>query len=133
MLDFLHRLLRRVIARETMPEENDWDALLGFDFTGVQLFSISQFMEKTEFRTKAIRAPKGRINVEKEKSKKAKTNVIASAVIGDMFSPHVNQGRAYIRHVCGEILKHPSFKSDLVVGLACFDYSVLLTLPRGKP
>ena len=53
MLHFLHRLLRRVIARESLPEENDWDALLGFDFTGVELLSISKFMEKTEFRTKA--------------------------------------------------------------------------------
>ena len=132
MLDFLHRLLRQIVPRESLPEENDWDALLGFDFTDVQLLSISQFMEKTEFRTKAMRAAKGRINVEKEKSKKAKTDVIASAVMGDMFNPHVNQGRAYLRHVCGELLKHSSFKSDLVVGLACFDYSVLFTLPRGQ-
>ena len=132
MLDSLHRLLRRIVSRESLPEENGWDALLGFDFTAVQLLSISQFMEKTEFRTKAMRAAKGRINVEKEKSKKAKTDVIASAVMGDMFNPHVNQGRAYIRHVCGELLKHPSFKSDLVVGLACFDYSVLFTLARGQ-
>ena len=132
MLDFLHRLLRRIVSRESLPEENDWDALLGFDFTGVQLLSIPQFMEKTEFRTKAMRAAKGRINVEKEKGKKAKTDVIASAVMGDMFNPHVNQKRANIRHVCGELLKQPNFKSDLVVGLWCFDYSVLFTLPRGQ-
>ena len=81
MLDFLHRLLRRIVSRECLPEENDWDALLGFDFTDVQLLSISQFMEETEFRTKAMRAAKGRIIVEKEKSKKAKTDVIASAVM----------------------------------------------------
>ena len=92
MLDFLHRLLRRIIARESLPEENDWDALLGFDFTGVELLSISKFMEKTEFRTKAMRAAKGRINVEKEKSKKSKTEVSASSVMGDMFNPYVNQG-----------------------------------------
>ena len=125
-------MLRRIVSRESLPEENDWDVLLGFDFTGVQLLSISQFMEKTEFRTKAMRAAKGRINVEKEKSKKAKSDVIASAVMGDMFNPHVNHGRAYIRHVCGELLEHPIFKSNLVVGLACLDYSVLFTLPRGK-
>ena len=77
-------------------------------------------MAKTEFCTKAMRAPKGRIIVEKEKSEKSKTDVIASAVMGDMFTPHVNQGRVYIRYVCSELLKHPTFKSDLVVGLACF-------------
>ena len=52
--------------------------------------------------------------------------------MGDMFNPHANQGRANYRYVCSELLKHPTFKSDLVVGLACFDYSVLFTLPRGQ-
>ena len=132
MLEFLHRLLRRIVSRESLPEENDWDALLGFEFFDAQLLTVSQFMEKTEFRTKAMRATKGRISVEKEKSKKSKTDVIASAVMGDMFNPHVNQGRAYVRYVCTELLKHPTFKSDLVMGMACFEYSVLFTLPRGQ-
>ena len=79
-----------------------------------------------------MRAAKGRVNVEKEKSKKSKTDVIASAVMGDLFNPHVDQGRAYNRYVCSELLKHPTFKFDLVVGLACFDFFVLFTLPRGK-
>ena len=132
MLGFLHRLLRRIVLPESLPEENDWDGLLGFEFIDTQLLSISLFMEKTEFRAKVMRAAKGRINVEKEKSKKSKTDVIASAVMGDMFNPHVNPGRAYVRYVCTELLKHPPFKSDLVKGMACFDYSVLFTLPKGQ-
>ena len=132
MLDYLHRFLRRIVSRESLPEKNDWDALLGFGFIDAQLLSVSKFMEKTEFRTKAMRAAKGRINVEREKSEKSKTDVIASAVMGEMFNSHVNQGRAYIRYVCSKLLKHPTFKSDLVVGMACFDYSVLFTLPRGQ-
>ena len=90
MLDFLHRFLRRIVACECLAEEDDWNALLEFDFTNVQLLSISQFMEKTEFRTKAMRAAKGRINVEREKSKKARTELIAGAVMGGMFNPHVD-------------------------------------------
>ena len=132
MLDFLHRLLRRIVSRESLPDENDWDALLGFETVDAQLLTVLQFMEKTEFRTKAMRAAKGRINVQKVKNKKSKTNVIASAVAGEIFKPHLNQGRAYVRYVCCELLKHPTFKSGLVVGLACFDYSVLFTLPRGQ-
>ena len=132
MLDFLQRLLRRIVSRDSLPDENDWDALLGFKFVEAQLLTVSQFMEKTEFRTKAMRAVKRRINDEREKSKKSKTDVIASAVMVEMFNPHVNQRRAYIRYVCCELLKHPTFKLDLVVGLACFDYSVLFTLPRDK-
>ena len=129
MLDFLHHLLHRIVLRESLSEENDWDVLLGFEFIDAQLLSISQFREKTEFRTKAMRAAKGRNNVEKKKSKKSKTDVIASAV---MFNHQVNQGRAYIRYVCTELVKHPTVKSHLVVGLACFDSSVLFTLPRGQ-
>ena len=64
MLDFLHRFLRRIVTRDCLPEENDWDALLEFDSTNAEFLSVSQFMEKTEFRTKAMRAAKGRINVE---------------------------------------------------------------------
>ena len=132
MLDFLHRLLRRIGSRESLPEGNDWDALLGFGFIDAQLLSVSQFMERTELRTKTMRAAKGRIKVEREKSKKSKTDVIASAVMGEMFNPNVNQGRAYIRYVCSELLKYLTFKSDLVMGMACFDYSVLFKLPRGQ-
>ena len=89
-------------------------------------------MEKTEFRTKAMRAAKGRINVEREKNKKVRTDVVASTVMGEMFNPHVDQGRAYIRYVCKELINHPTFKSDLVVGLACFDYAVLFTMPKSQ-
>ena len=132
LLDFLHRLLRRIVTRDCLPEEDDWDTLLEFDFTNVQLLSVSQFMEKTEFRTKAMRAAKGRINVEREKNKKVRTDVVAGSVMGEMFNPHVDQGRAYIRYVCKEIINHPTFKSDLVVGLACFDYAVLFTMPKDQ-
>ena len=132
MLDFLHRLLRRIVSRESLPEENDWDALLGFEFVNAHILTVSQFIERTEFRRKAMRAAKGRINVEREKSKKSKTDVIASAVMGDMLNLRVNQERAYVRYMCTELLKHPTFKSDLVVGMACFDYCVLFILPSGQ-
>ena len=132
MVNFLHRLLRRIVTRDGLPEENDWDALLEFDFTSVQLLSVSQFMEKTEFRTKAMRAAKGRINVEREKNKKVRTDVVAGRVMGEVFNPHVDQGRTYIRYVCKELINHPTFKSDLVVGLGCFDYAVLFTMPRDQ-
>ena len=132
MVDFLHLLLRRILAQDSLPEEDDWEALLEFDFTNVQLLSVSQFMEKTEFRTKAMRAAKGRINVEREKNKKVRTDVVAGTVMGEMFNPHVDQGRAHIRYVCKELISHPTFKSDLVVGLACFDYAVLLTRPKDQ-
>ena len=79
-----------------------------------------------------MRAAKGRMNVEREKNQKVRTDVVAGTVNGEMFNPHVDQGSAYIRYVCKELINHPSFKSDLVVGLACFDYAVLFTMPKDQ-
>ena len=115
-----------------MPEGDDWDALLDFDFTNVQLLSVSQFREKTEFRTRAKRAAKGRISVEREKNKKMRTDVVAGVVMAVMFNPHVDQARAYIRYKCKDFISHPTFKPDLVVGLACFGYAVLFTMPKDQ-
>ena len=79
-----------------------------------------------------MRAEKGRINVEREKNKKMRTDVVAGAVMGEMFNPHVDQGRAYIRYVCKELINHPIFMSEWVVGLACFEYAVLFTMPKDQ-
>ena len=35
-------------------------------------------------------------------------------------------------YLCKELINHPTLKSVLVVGLACFDYSVLFTLPKDQ-
>ena len=67
--------------------------------------------------------------MEREKTKKVRTDVVAGTV-GEMFN--VDQGRAYIRYACKELINHPTFNSDLVVGLACFDYAVLLTMPKDQ-
>ena len=70
--------------------------------------------------------------MEKEKNKKVRTDVVAGTVMDEMFTPHFDQGRAYIRYVCKELINNPTFKSDLVVDLACFDYAVLFTMPKGQ-
>ena len=76
MIDFLHRLLRRIVTQNCLPEKDNWNALLDFDFTNVGLLSVSQFMENTGFRTKAKRAAKGRVKFEREKNNKARTDVL---------------------------------------------------------
>ena len=53
-----------------------------------------------------------------------------SSVIGATFNPFIQTGRSYIRYVAEELIKHSSFKSDLVTGTPCFDYSTLFVLPR---
>ena len=47
-----------------------------------------------------------------------------------MSNLHVDQGRAYIRYVSKDVISHPIFKSDLLVGLTILVYAVLFTLPK---
>ena len=89
-------------------------------------------MEKIEYCTKAMRAVKGRITVKREKNKKVRTDVVAGSVMGEIFNPHVDHGRAYNRYVCKELINHPTFKSDLVRGLVCSDYTVLFARPKDQ-
>ena len=130
LCDFLHRLLRRVVSRGCLPSEWDWDALRSFDFSVGELLSIPEFMRKTEFRSKVLKVAKSKIDVERERGKKAKSDSVAKTVMGESFNPFIDQGRQYVKYVVKELVRHPAFKSDLVIGLACFDYGVLFKLPK---
>ena len=88
-------------------------------------------MEKTEFRAKAMRVAKWKNNVERERSKRQKpSEAVARSVIGAIFNPFIETGRSNMRYVAKELIKHPSFKSDLVIGMASFDHSTLFVLTR---
>ena len=128
--DFLHRLLRRIVPRSCLPSEWDWDALRLFDCAVGELLSIPEFIQKTEFRAKVLKAARSKIDVEHERGKKAKSDALAKTVMGESFNPFIDQGRQYIKEVAKEILRHLTFKSDLVIGLACFDYALLFKLPK---
>ena len=130
MCNFLHRLLRRIVSRDCLPSEWDWDALRFFDFAVSELLGIPEFMQKTEFRFKVLKLAKSKIDVERERGKKARSDAVAMTVMGESFNPFIDQGRQYIKYVAKELVKHPAFKSDLVIGLACFDYGVLFKLPK---
>ena len=130
MCEFLHRLLWRIVPRSCLPDEWDWDALRSFEFAVGVLLSIPKFMEKTEFRVKALKVAKSKIDVERERGKKSKCDAVAKTVMGESFNPFIDQGTQYIKYVGKEVLRHPTFKSDLVIGLACFDYVVVFKLPK---
>ena len=127
---FLHRLLRRIVVRSCLPAEWVWDALRSFDFAVGELLGIPEFMQKTEFWAKVLKVARSKIHIEREPGKKGKTDAVAKTVMGEAFNPFIYQGRQYIKYVAKEILRHPTFKSGLVIGLACFDYAVLFKLPR---
>ena len=118
------------MSRSCLPAEWDWDALRSFDFAVSELLGIPEFMQKTEFRAKLLKVARSKIDVERERGKKGKSDAIAKTVMGESFNPFIDQGRQYIKNVAKELMRHPTFKSDLVIGLACFDYAVLFKLPK---
>ena len=130
MCDFLHRLLRRIVSRSCLPAEWDWDALQSFDFAVGELLGHPEFMQKTEVRAKVLKVSRSKIDVERERGKKGKSDAVTKTVMGESFNPFIDQDKKYIKYVAKELMRHPTFKSDLVIGLACFDYSVLFKLPK---
>ena len=130
MCDFLHRLLRRIVTRSCLLAEWDCDALRSFDFAVSELLDIPEIMQKTEFRAKVLEVARSKIDVEREGGKKGKSDAIAKTVMGEPFHPFVDHGRQNIKYVAKELMKHPTFKSDLVISLACFDYAVMFKLPK---
>ena len=71
-----------------------------------------------------------KIDVERERGKKTKSDAVAKTVMGESFNPFIDQGRQYIKYVVKELLRHPTFESDLVIGLVIFDYTLLFKLPK---
>ena len=87
-------------------------------------------MQKTEFRAKVLEVARSKIDVERERGKKGKSDAVAKTVMGESFNPFIDQGRQNIKYIAKELMRHSTFKSDLVIGLACFDYAVLFNLPK---
>ena len=122
MLNFLHRLLRQIVECDTLPDESDWERLRQYDFIDTKFLDGPSFMEKTEFRAKAMRVAKSIIDVERDESKRQKpSEAVARSVIGATFNPFIETGRSYIPYIAKDLIKHPSFKPDLVMGMASFD------------
>ena len=130
MCNFLRRLLRRIVSRSCLPAEWDCNALQSFDFVVGELLGIPEFMQKTDFRAKVLKVARSKIDVERDRGKKGKSDAVAKTVMGESFNPFTDQGTQYIKYVAKELMRHPNFKSDLVIGLSCFDYSVLFKLPK---
>ena len=53
MVCFLHRILRRILPRPILPEEDDWDSLKCFDFLGKDGLENDNFMLQTSVGDRA--------------------------------------------------------------------------------
>ena len=118
------------MPRSCLPNEWDWEVLRSFDFPVVEFLSIPECRQKTELRAKELKFARSKIDVERDRGKKAKSDAVVKTVMGESFNPFFDQSRQYIKYVAKELLRHPMFESDLIIGLACFDYTVVFKLPK---
>ena len=96
MCDLLRRLLRRIVPRSCLPDEWDWDALRSSDCAVGELLSIPEFMQKTDFRTKALKFARSKIDLERERGRKTKSDVVVKTVMGESFSQFIDQDKQYM-------------------------------------
>ena len=103
--------------------------LRSFDFPVSELLSMPDFIQKIEFRAKALKVARSKIDVERERGKRTMSDAVMKTVLGESFNSFIDQTRQYIKYVAKELLRHPTFKPDLGIGLACSDYAVLFKFP----
>ena len=92
MCVFLHHLLRRVVKRSDLPDKSDWEKVHSLDIAVEELLSIPEFMQRTELWAKALKVAKCRVDVERERGKKAKSDVVARNVTGGLLNPFLTRG-----------------------------------------
>ena len=133
MLDFLQQLLRllqRFVVCDSMTVESDWQILSQYGFASTNFLDVPSFLEKTELRARSMPVSKLKVDAVREKIKRhGSSEICALSLIGATVNRFLDSGRIYIRYVPKELFKHPSFKWDLVMGMAWFDYSTLFVLP----
>ena len=87
-------------------------------------------MQKTEFRAKVLKVARSKTDVERERGRKAKSDVVAKTVMENRLIFLLTRVDNILNTLRKKLMKHPTFKSDPVIGLACFDYSILFKLPK---
>ena len=97
MCGFLHRLLRRLVKQRDLPDASNWEKVRSFDFAIEYSVSFPEFVQKMEFRAKALMVAKSKTDVERDRGKKANTDVVARSIIASTFNHLFDRGRQYIR------------------------------------
>ena len=129
---FLHGILRRILQRVILPQENKWDSLKNFDFVSKELLINEQLMVKKSFNHRAFTVVESQIDVEMNKNKNGGSRGAEASVIAEKFLHIIDACRELLRHLCSGLLPHNTWKSDLVAELASFDYASQITMPKSQ-
>ena len=127
MVNFLHRFSRRTSKRASRPFWNDWDPVKEID-RRQRVFDKRAVHDQNKLQNHALTVVKGQIDVEGSKKKISGSHVGAIVLVVKLYQPFINDCHAFIRHLYLPLVSYNTWKSDLAVGLAGFDYAVLFSL-----
>ena len=132
MTSFFYCLLRRIVSKVCLTTESDWESVHKFDSAGK---AILGFMKKPHYWNFALRVAKATVEVERERERESgQKNIgeqtVTSVVLEELLNPFLESARNYLKFVCDGIPVHVTWKSDIVKGLACFDYAVIFHLQK---
>ena len=122
--------MRRLVKRSYLLDESDWEKVHFFDFAVEEILSIPDFMQKNEFRAKALKVDKSETDMERDRGRTRRLTLMFALLWGRHFIPFLTGGCSILSTLQNIYWRHPTFKSDLVIGLACFDYNVFFLLPK---
>ena len=97
---------------------------------GVPIMLLEIF-EKNHFYTAALGVVKASADVENETSrKKSSTQVVTASHVDRTVKLYLGLARTYVMFICNGLSARCLWKSDLVKGLASYDYCVFFELPK---
>ena len=80
-----------MVKRSHLPDETDSDQFQSFDLSMIELLSVPDFRQTLEFCVKELKVAQSKIDVERDRGKKTKADVVAKTVMGETLNPFVDQ------------------------------------------
>ena len=115
------------VTTDTIPLENAWFLLLGFQITEGTFMPVEEFLTRLQMTNQVTRACK--LKAEGIHSGKKVERSLVQKTASTMKTEFVRDGQAYLQYLIGEVLRQAGLSSNIVKGLAAFDTFIVLRRP----
>ena len=124
---FIRKLCSRSILPKYTPADTDWSGLLELLLDECRELSCRDFLTRLKLKFSLDEASEAK--VQKENSGKKNLNSIIEGLTETIRDKFATQARIYVVFLLDSLLKDIRLTAGIVRGMACFDLTVLLTLP----
>ena len=124
---YIYKLCFRCYNSDTVPLENSWLHLLGFQVTEGTFKPVEEFLTRLKMTNKVSKACK--LKSEGVHSGKKVDKALVQKTASTIRSEFVHDGQTYIQYLIGEVLRQAGLSSNIVKGLAAFDPFIMFRRP----